>query len=136
MLPPGEYDFEVLKSTDKFSKGGNPMIELVMWVYSADGERVIVTDYLLEKLAYKLRHFASAVGRIADYEAGTLDGNGLVGLTGRCKLGVEKPKDDSPYPPKNVVRDYVVPKAGSNGGGAAPEQEEAAASGNQDGMPF
>ncbi len=134
LLPAGEYDFEVLKATEKTSKAGNEMIEVLHWAYGPDGEKSLVTDFLMEKIAYKLRHFASAVGLLADYESGNLSAASLAGRTGRFKLAVEASKD-SQYPPKNTVKDYVVPKvAGEVVAVAAPVS--AAADEGDTGIPF
>jgi hypothetical protein len=41
--------------------------------FDADGKGRKVNDYLMESVAYKLRHFAYAVGLGKSYEAGSLD---------------------------------------------------------------
>ena len=106
LLPEGVYPFEVMQATDKISQAGNEMIELKLVVFG-DGSTPHVFDYLLEKLAYKLRHFAETTGLLAAYEAGELTAEMCLNREGYCKLAVEK---KAGYEPRNTVKDYVVPK--------------------------
>jgi hypothetical protein len=103
MLPEGIYPFEVMQATDKISQAGNEMIELKLVVFG-DGSTPHVFDYLLEKLAYKLRHFAETTGLLAAYEAGELTAEMCLNRDGYCKLAVEK---KAGYEPRNTVKDYV-----------------------------
>lgn len=105
LIEPGEYDFEVVAAFDKVSKSGNDMIELKLRVF-AERERVI-NDFLLEKIAYKLRHFAEATGLLDTYNSGDLIADDCVGKAGRVKIGIQKDKTGA-YPDKNTVNDYVV----------------------------
>jgi hypothetical protein len=105
LLPKGEYPFEVIKAEDKKSKNGNAMIELSLCVFQPDGETRKVVDYLLSKVAYKLRHFCDSVGLLPQYQGGTLQAEDCVGRTGNCKIEI-KPADS--YPAKNEVKDYIT----------------------------
>jgi len=107
LLPAGTYGFEVINALDKISKTGNEMIELKLNVFGNDSE-AHVFDYLLEKMAFKLRHFAECVGLLADYENGALDAYRCNGKVGMLKLGIE-PGNEA-YGPKNVVKDYIPPE--------------------------
>lgn len=107
LWPEGVYDFEIVEASDTISKKGNEMIALSLRVYDANGGHRFVNDYLLESMAFKLRHCAYACGLGSDYENGFLAAEKFVGRSGKLKLGVEKPRDDK-YPPKNTVRDYIV----------------------------
>lgn len=105
LLPAGEYDFEVIKAEDKVSRNGNEMIKVELAVFRPNGSRQYVYDYLMEKMAFKLRHFCYAVGIGAQYEAGAVTATDCEGRMGRAALIV----DTQPgYPPKNAVRDYIV----------------------------
>ena len=105
LLAAGVYPFEVLKAANKFSKAGNEMIEMVIGVYDSGGDCVHVFDYLLEKLAYKLRHFAETTGQMEKYENGELLAIDCEGKSGFCKIVI----DTQPgYAPRNSVKDYVV----------------------------
>lgn len=106
LIEPGEYDFEVVAAFDKVSKtSGNDMIELKIKVF-ADREKVI-SDYLLEKMAYKLRHFAEATGLLEVYNSGDLIADDCVGKSGRLELGIQRDKTGA-HPDKNTVKDYVT----------------------------
>ena len=111
LWPEAQYSFEVLEAVDKASKAGNDMIELKLKVYNDDGGFIFVKDYLLESLAYKLKHAATVCGLSDQYAAGTLAGGDFVGKAGTIKLKIQKSKDAA-YADKNVVGDYVVKKDG------------------------
>jgi hypothetical protein len=111
LLPEAEYPFQVSGGEDKVSKSGNEMIKLTVRVFKPDGNFILVDDYLLESIAYKLRHAAEACDLTPAYESGQLAGEMFIGKTGSLKLKIQKDKN-AVYPDKNVIGDYVVPKAG------------------------
>lgn len=108
----GEYGFEVTEAVDAVSKSGNEMIKLDLRVFNTDGGFRFVTDYLLESVAYKLRHACEALNLLAKYEAGEIVAEDFVGRTGNLKLKIDAAKDG--YAAKNSVQDYV-PKAVAQG---------------------
>lgn len=124
LWPVGEYGFEVLSdiklgekvyaTCDRTSKvkpdgsGGNEMIQLVLKVYNSEGNHRVIIDYLLESIAYKLRHAADACGLLDKYESGVLSAEDFLGKSGTLKLKVGKPNGD--YAAKNEVQDYVTGK--------------------------
>jgi hypothetical protein len=105
LLPVGEADFEVMDATDKQSKSGNDMIELKVKIWATGGGEGFVWDYLLEKMAYKLRHFCYATGLGDKYDSGTITAPDCVGKAGKCMLKVEK---QTGYSNKNSIADYIV----------------------------
>lgn len=107
LWPAGEYGFEIVQSLNNISKSGNEMIELKVKVYNDDGGYKLITDFLLESLAYKLRHAAEVCGLLSQYEAGELDANDFIGKTGTVKLKIQKDKNGQ-YPDKNVIADYIA----------------------------
>ena len=107
MLPEGQYPFEISQAEEKLSKAGNEMIVLTVRVYKPDGTFNLVTDYLMESMAYKLRHCAEACGLVERYESGELDETLFVGKTGTLKLGIQKDKTGQ-YADRNSVKDYIV----------------------------
>lgn len=111
VLPAGTYDFEVVDAEEKLSKGGNEMIVVELKVFNRDGGFRKVTDYLLEKLAFKLRHFCCTTGLIQAYNAGSLSANKCIGRGGKVIIQIEperKSEDGSKtYPSKNSVKDYL-----------------------------
>lgn len=114
--PAGEYEFEVVPDAtlgqnmvytkDDTSAKGNDMIVLVLRVYNAKGQSRIIIDYLLEAMAFKLRHACEACGLLAKYQGGELHAHDFVGKTGKLKLKIQPAKGE--YKEKNVVDDYIV----------------------------
>jgi len=119
LLTPGEYDFEVVDAEDKTSAKGNDMIEVVLSIEDENGQVHKVKDWLLEAVAYKLRHFASGAGLLKEYESGNMPASILKGRTGKCKIRLEPAKGD--FRAKNAVNDYVK-NPGGNGASPPPKQ--------------
>lgn len=107
LLPKGEYDFEVINAVDKVSKANNEMIELKLLIYIDGTPARQVFDYLMESVAYKLKHFCYAVGLAKKYDDGTITAFDCNGVSGRCKIGIKQDKTGQ-YPPNNNVTDYLV----------------------------
>lgn len=115
LLTPGWYDFVVLEAKSKISKAAagrgetEPnMIELKLRVYETPDRGVFVTDYLMEEMAFKLRHFCAEVGLLAAYDNGHLTPEACVGKEGRVKIGPSKARGD--FKPKDEAKDYGEPK--------------------------
>ena len=109
MIPMGEYPFQVLSATPKSSKAGNPMIVVELDVFLPDGNTRRIKDYLMESMAFKLRHFCVAVGLEKQYDAGSLEPVDIVSRGGVCKIIVKPPKGE--YGPQNEVKDYLKGEA-------------------------
>ena len=107
LLEPGIYPFEVMTASDEISKAGNEMIKLKLNVFGENRE-AYVFDYLMEKLQYKLRHFAEATGLLAAYESGHLDAIHCFGKQGYCKLIIDQGNGE--FGPKNAIKDYIKPE--------------------------
>lgn len=103
LLPKGEYDFEVVKAEDAVSKKGNEMIKVNLKVFHGEGFQ-FVTDYLMEAMAYKLRHFFETIGMIDAYNAGSVQAADLVGACGKVRIDIEPASGE--YAAKNTVKDY------------------------------
>lgn len=131
LLPAGEYDFEIVDAEDTTSKKGNDMLVVTLSIADTDGRDHKVIDYLVDAVAYKVRHFASAVGVLKEYEAGNIPAHLLRGRTGKCKLRLEPAKGE--FRAKNSVNDYV--KDGS-GNGAAPPPKQFVPKELDDDIPF
>ena len=106
LLPDGKYGFVISNAEEKVSASGNDMIVLTVRVYKDDGGFILITDYLMEKMAFKLRHACQACDLLADYDAGELDHNKFVGKEGFVKIKTQPAKGE--YSAKNVIADYVV----------------------------
>lgn len=112
LLPPGEYDFEVIGAEEQVSKAGNDMVKLSLHVFDANGAPCWVPDYLLDAMPGKLRHAAQAFGLMPDYEQGQMQASDMIGKTGRVKITIQKDKTGQ-FPDRNSVADYIVPKDGA-----------------------
>lgn len=108
LLPEGEYDAEVLTAEETVSKAGNPMIKINLNVFGEEHGNTRVFDYLMGSVAYKLRHFCASAGLLERYEAGDLEADEIANRTCKVKI-VIKQDEEKKYPPKNEVRDYIVP---------------------------
>lgn len=113
LIEPGVYDFEVIKSTKRPSKAGNPMAELTLNVWDKKGKTKTVFDYLVFTSAAlsikKIKHFCDSTGLVEEYKKGSLPEE-LVGLSGKVAIDIqdEMPKPSGGYyPSKNVVIDYM-----------------------------
>lgn len=104
LLPEGDYPFEISAAEAKKSKKGNDMMVLTVRVYKPDGKFLLVTDYLMEALLYKLLHCCQACGLEDQYNKGELSPEMFIGKTGMLKLKID-PEGD--YPAKNSVKDYI-----------------------------
>lgn len=104
LLPEGNYPFEISGAESKKSKSGNDMIEITIRVYKPDGKFILVTDYLMEKMLYKLLHCCQACGLEGQYNQGLLEADMFIGKTGMLKLKVDP---EGQYPAKNSVKDYI-----------------------------
>lgn len=116
VMPAGTYDFEVVEAEEKLSKARNEMLVLTVKVFPPEGGFRLVTDYLMEKMAYKLRHFCAGTGLLDAYNGGSLNARMCEGRCGKLVLQVdpERRSEDGTktYPPKNSVKDYVTLKEG------------------------
>lgn len=106
LLPNGEYDFLVKAAEDKVSKAGNDMIKLTISIWDDKNIEHTIFDYLLTSMMYKVKHFADSVGLEAEYKAGGYTADHCVNKSGRCKVFIDNP-EDSNFPPKNAIRDYI-----------------------------
>lgn len=113
LVPKGNYDFTVVKSTRKTSKNGNPMAELQLTIWDDKGKEHCIFDYLvfsnISLNIKKINHFCKAVGLIEEYKKGAIPED-LEGCSGKVEIGVqdEQPKSTGGfYPKKNIVVDYI-----------------------------
>jgi hypothetical protein len=118
LWPPGDYDFEVYDASEETSSTGNEMIKVTLHVFNPEGKRRTVFDYLVsaQNAAYKVRHFAEAVGLVTQYERGIMSPNEMVQRVGRCRLRIKKGTGN--YQDQNAVADYI--KAANSSASQAP----------------
>ena len=106
--PAGEYDFEVHDASDEISQRTSAeMVKLTLQVFNKEGKTRKVFDYLvgIPSMQFKVRHFAEAVGMVAQYEAGEMNIHDIVNRSGRLKLRI-KPAQGN-YQEGNEVQDYI-----------------------------
>ncbi len=119
MLEDGIYNFEVIKSTKKTSRSGNPMAELQTRTWNKDGKEFLIYDFLVFSnvglCIKKVKHFCDTTGLQEEYKAGNMRED-LVGLSGKFEIGTQdampKPGGGS-YARKNIVIDYVMTDKGA-----------------------
>lgn len=110
LLPKGDYQFCVKSCKTRNSKAGNPMLEVILIVYDAEGHEHFVYDYLSSDfMPFKLRHFFVNLGMEDAYNKGAIDPESCVGKSGIVKLFVKEDKSGQ-YAPKNAVQDYLKPE--------------------------
>ena len=105
LFPAGEYDFDIVKAEEQISKAGNEMIKLDLDIYAPSGKKTRVFDYLLESIAYKIKHFCITTGLANEYETGILNADMCVNRSGKCKIIIQSDKNKK-YDDKNAVKDY------------------------------
>ena len=110
LIEPGIYDFEVMDAKDKTSKSGNEMIELRLKVWDKNGLEHHIYDYLLEALAFKLKHFSKVSGLLVKYEHGTIFATDCIGKSGKVEVIIQKGQPNpngGVYSDKNSIKDYI-----------------------------
>lgn len=121
LLPAGEYDAVIEKSTDTTSNNsGNPMMDITLSVYDREGRSHSVRDFLVftKSMMWKVIHAAESAGVLGQYKNGLLCSNLMQGKNVIVKIGIEEgriiPEDKlqgkpsgSKYPDKNKVEDYI-----------------------------
>jgi hypothetical protein len=112
LLEKGNYEFSVKKAEIKNSKAGNPMIALILDVYSQDGSIHGIFDYLLMD-NQKLYKFLFSTGNGHMAKIGKIDVDKLKDAAGICKIYISEDKEGQ-YPPKNAVSDYLVNSSNAN----------------------
>lgn len=135
LLPNGEYDFEVVQTSNKAASSGADMITLKLTISDNEGVGRFIFDYLTEAMGWKIRHAADACGLLANYDAGTLCAADFEGATGKVKIKTQKGNKEYPNP-KNVVEDYI--KRSEQPAQVATPRKESAATGAlvDDEIPF
>ncbi len=109
LMPEGVYPFEVMDCLDMVSKNGNEMIKLILAVYDNDNRKHIINDFLLDAMAFKVRHFCEKVGIIDLYDMGQVAAKDCYAKSGYVKVGVDTGRENpngGSYPPKNTIKDY------------------------------
>lgn len=120
LLKDGEYDAVIVSSQDKTSGSGNPMMDVTLQVFDAQGRAREVRDFLVftKCMMWKVIHFANSAGLLKEYEEGKLCSEIVIGKRVRVKIAIESgneiPADKlrgkpagSKYSDKNKIEDYI-----------------------------
>lgn len=124
IMPEGVYPFEVTDASDMVSKSGNEMIMLTLAVYDGQNRKHVMKDFLLDAMAFKIRHFCEFTGILDRYNLGKVNAQDCYRKAGYAKVVVEAGRerpDGGEYPPRNAIKDYCARPEGK----AAPEQDGA-----------
>jgi hypothetical protein len=136
LMAPGVYDFEVVDAKEKVSKSGNEMIELTLTVWDINGKPHTIYDYLLDAMAYKVRHFAEAANLLDKYLAGSINADDCRCVSAKVEIIIQKGGEKfggGTYPDKNSVKDYIVKKGNFS---VVPSIKEIAQDTFNDDIPF
>jgi hypothetical protein len=126
LVEPGQYSFQVVEAQDQVAKSGNEMIKLKLKIWDNAGRERLIFDYVLEAMAFKLRHFCDATGLTEKYESGELRASDCPGKAGKLELALEQGKqkpEGGYYPDKNTVKDYIKPEGAVSKPAEAPKDE-------------
>lgn len=100
VLPAGDYDFEIMNFERSRSKGSESIPASNMAIIDVkitDGKQsATVKDYLVlhSKLEWKLSQFFRAIGQKKQGESVRMNWSKVIGSKGRCKVTVEKYRND------------------------------------------
>lgn len=109
LLPKGIYHAEVVETSDRPSKAGNPMTTLKLRVFDEDGNSRNIFDYIALGNNFgerKFRHAALACGLEDVYNFGDLKSDDFLNTMCRVEIKVQEGSPEFPLP-KNVVNDYI-----------------------------
>lgn len=96
LVPDGTYPFEITDAEEKKSKAGNDMLVIDLNIFTAEGRRIPVKDYIVPGTNYgdkKLFHFAQSIGIVAEYNARTISADSCRGRGGYAQIGTDKGKE-------------------------------------------
>ena len=99
------YTALIAEAVEKLSRGGNPMIELLLLVQLPDGSEQELRDWLVDLPAgaAKLRSAVVAVDALDHFDAGCIEADDFSGRTVLIRCGIEKRRGQ---PDRNYVEQY------------------------------
>ena len=104
-LSRGWYSAQFIHASLTLSKRNNPMIAALLAVFNGAEERQFRDWFTAsERVAAKVRHACEAVGKLAEYEAGTIAAEDFPGQHVQVLLDVEKGRGG--FPARSVIVDY------------------------------
>lgn len=106
LLAEGPGNFQIIKATEKISKAGQPMIELVLKCWDKNGLEGQIYDYLTGQASWKIKQLLESIGHPNLYEAGQFDEFTILHGCGDLEIKIQKSQD---YGDKNAVKSYLPP---------------------------
>jgi len=123
----GWYPATIENAVEGLSKNNAEMLTLTVKAYDNDtGRSKELKDYIVDAVAYKVKHACEACGLIDDYNSGHVDPQKMVSVNLEVKLGIEQDKTGA-YPDKNKIIDYratQIPRAATNKPTGVPVQQQ------------
>ena len=108
LLDEGEYDFNIIQSSEEVSKAGNEMIKITLNI-NHSGKEYKINDYLLDNS--KTRNIYKSVGLLDLHNTGEVTSDSLYMKKGRCIVSISR-DETGRYDDKNVVKNYITKKDG------------------------
>lgn len=120
LMRDGEYDAVIDRAEERMSASGNPMMQLDLTVYDAEGRPHQIKDYLVftKAMMWKVIHCAESCGLMQEYTDKKFCAELLQDKTVRVIISTQEggiiPEDKlkgkpigSRYSDKNAVKDYI-----------------------------
>ncbi len=102
--PEGDYDAILNSSEDTVSKTSGADMEVwQIGVYHPDGREQTIKEYVTASAAFKIKQLATALGKKADFEAGTFHAEDYIGAAFTVALSIEA---QDGYDDKNRVAKF------------------------------
>lgn len=142
LLEEGPGTYEVTKAEPK-EKDNCLMLVLTLNVWDKNGQQTYITDFLKFDTTSnfcmrKIRHFCYSTNMQKEWEAGHFSAADCVGRGGKLMIGTQKEKktdDGKVYPPKSIVRDYIIDDSDLKGAVNQLQQRRNAVNQNRDDLP-
>lgn len=132
LIDEGQGYFKVLKTENKLSNAGNPMLVLTLALKDRAGKSTICSEYITAKAAYKIHAILVAIGKESYYEQnkGSLNPQVMLEGKGRCEIVTDTP-DNPKFTKRSVVAKYLPGQQQE-----APVQQPATVEIQDDELPF
>jgi phytoene dehydrogenase-like protein len=128
---PIEYSAAVTKVEDKTSKKtGNPMEVWSVTVYGAEGDDREIKEYVvIPGATFKIKQLARALGRVAEFDAGTFHAEDHLGEMLKVHLAIEEQEG---FDERNKIGKYLPASKPADGASKAerPNWQQAPPRGN------
>jgi hypothetical protein len=106
IVPAGDYEFKIIKSTEGASKAGKPMLTLSISVWDANNHKTTIPWRCLLDSGF-LRNVAQGCGLLEKYESGKLEAYDFDSKEGKCAVETE---ESLSYETSNIIRSFYAKK--------------------------